>query len=30
MVEFPLSQKAGDWSLESLQKQIEDMTALSK
>ena len=25
--EFPPSQKAGDWSLESLQKQIEDMTA---
>ena len=27
MVEFPPSQKAGDWSLESLQKQIEEMAA---
>ncbi len=30
MVEFPPSQKAGDWSLESLQKQIEGMAAPSK
>ena len=30
MVEFPPSQKAGDWSLESLQKQIESMAAPSK
>jgi arylsulfatase A-like enzyme len=28
--EFPPSQKAGDWSLESLQKQIEGMTAGGK
>jgi arylsulfatase len=26
MKEFPPSQKPGDWSLESLEKQIKDMT----
>lgn len=30
MVEFPPSQKPGDWSLDSLQKQIESMTAGGK
>ncbi len=30
MQEFPPSQKAGDWSLESLQKQIESMAAPGK
>jgi arylsulfatase len=30
MVEFPPSQKAGDWSLESLQKQIESMNTSGK
>jgi hypothetical protein len=27
MKEYPPSQKPGDWSLESLEKQIKDMTA---
>ena len=27
MKEFPPSQKPGDWSLDSLEKQIKSMTA---
>ena len=30
MVEFPPSQTAGDWSLESVKKQIDEMTVSGK